>query len=49
VIDEVVEAYIRRRVAGYGLEVESVGVKDIIPPGDMKAILARPRRPRRRT
>ena len=41
VIDEVVEAHIRRRVAGYGLEVESVGVKDIILPGDMKVILAK--------
>jgi regulator of protease activity HflC (stomatin/prohibitin superfamily) len=41
VIDEVVEAHIRRRVAGYGLEVESVGVKDIILPGDMKLILAK--------
>ena len=41
VIDEVVEAHIRRRVAGFGLEVESVGVKDIILPGDMKLILAK--------
>jgi len=41
VIDEVVEAHIRRRVEGFGLEVESVGVKDIILPGDMKAILVK--------
>ena len=41
VIDEVVESHIRRRVEGFGLEVESVGVKDIILPGDMKAILAK--------
>jgi regulator of protease activity HflC (stomatin/prohibitin superfamily) len=41
VIDEVVEAHIRRRVPGFGLEVESVGVKDIILPGEMKAILAK--------
>ena len=41
VIDEVVEAHIRRRIEGFGLEVESVGVKDIILPGDMKAILAK--------
>lgn len=41
VIDDVVEAHIRRRVIGFGLEVESVGVKDIILPGDMKAILAK--------
>lgn len=40
-IDEVVEAHIRRRVEGYGLEVESVGVKDIILPGEMKVILAK--------
>ena len=41
VIDEVVGDHIRRRVAGFGLEVESVGVKDIILPGDMKLILAK--------
>jgi regulator of protease activity HflC (stomatin/prohibitin superfamily) len=41
VIDEVVEAHIRRRVAGFGLEVESVGVKDIILPGEMKVLLAK--------
>jgi regulator of protease activity HflC (stomatin/prohibitin superfamily) len=41
VIDEVVEAHIRRRVDGFGLEVESVGVKDIILPGEMKVILAK--------
>ncbi|MBL8514123.1 MAG: slipin family protein [Betaproteobacteria bacterium] len=41
VIDDVVNDHIKRRVAGYGLEVESVGVKDIILPGDMKAILAK--------
>jgi regulator of protease activity HflC (stomatin/prohibitin superfamily) len=41
VIDEIVEAHIRRRVVGFGLEVESVGVKDIILPGEMKVILAK--------
>jgi regulator of protease activity HflC (stomatin/prohibitin superfamily) len=41
VIDEVVGDHIRRRVAGFGLEVESVGVKDIILPGDMKLLLAK--------
>ena len=41
VIDEVVGDHIRRRVVGFGLEVESVGVKDIIMPGDMKLILAK--------
>ena len=40
-IDELVSAHIKRRVTGYGLEVESVGVKDIILPGEMKTILAR--------
>ena len=41
VIDEVVAEHIARRVAGFGLEVESVGVKDIILPGEMKVILAK--------
>ncbi len=45
VIDEVVNEHIKRRLTGkdggYGLEVESVGVKDIILPGEMKAILAK--------
>jgi len=41
VIDDVVGGHIKRRVEGYGLEVESVGVKDIILPGEMKAILAK--------
>jgi regulator of protease activity HflC (stomatin/prohibitin superfamily) len=40
-IDDVVSEHIKRRVAGYGLEVESVGVKDIILPGEMKLILAK--------
>ncbi|MFO1429175.1 MAG: slipin family protein [Candidatus Competibacteraceae bacterium] len=41
VIDEVVSAHIRRVVEGFGLTIESVGVKDIILPGDMKTILAK--------
>jgi regulator of protease activity HflC (stomatin/prohibitin superfamily) len=41
VIDDVVTEHIKRRVAGYGLEVESIGVKDIILPGEMKLILAK--------
>jgi len=41
VIDDVVGEHIKRRVVGYGLEVESVGVKDIILPGEMKTILAK--------
>jgi len=41
VIDDVVNEHIKRRVVGNGLEVESVGVKDIILPGEMKTILAK--------
>ena len=41
VIDQVVAEHIKRRVAEFGLEVESVGVKDIILPGEMKVILAK--------
>ena len=41
VIDDVVNEHIKRRVIGNGLEVESVGVKDIILPGEMKTILAK--------
>ena len=41
VIDDVVGEHIKRRVVGYGLQVESVGVKDIILPGEMKTILAK--------
>lgn len=40
-IDQAVAEHIARRVQGFGLEVESVGVKDIILPGEMKAILAK--------
>ncbi len=40
-IDDAVNEHIKRRVAGFGVEVESVGVKDIILPGDMKLILAK--------
>jgi regulator of protease activity HflC (stomatin/prohibitin superfamily) len=40
-IDQVIAEHIARRVQGFGLEVESVGVKDIILPGDMKLILAK--------
>ena len=40
-IDQVVAEHIQRRVEGFGLEVESVGVKDIILPGGMKTILAK--------
>jgi regulator of protease activity HflC (stomatin/prohibitin superfamily) len=40
-IDQVVAEHIARRVQGFGLEVDSVGVKDIILPGEMKLILAK--------
>jgi len=41
VIDEVVTAFVVARVAGQGLVLEGVGVKDIVLPGEMKTILAR--------
>ena len=40
-IDSVVSAHVKGRVAGMGIELDSAGVKDIILPGDMKAILTR--------
>ena len=40
VIDEVVTAHVRGKLEGYGLALDSVGVKDIVLPGEMKAILA---------
>jgi regulator of protease activity HflC (stomatin/prohibitin superfamily) len=40
-IDRSVADQVRARVAPAGLEVDSVGVKDIILPGEMKTILAR--------
>ncbi len=40
-IDQAVAEHIKRRVEGFGLEVDSVGVKDIILPGEMKVILAK--------
>jgi regulator of protease activity HflC (stomatin/prohibitin superfamily) len=39
VLDEVVFADVRTAVEALGLIVDSVGVKDTIVPGDMKAIL----------
>ena len=38
-LDEAIAAYIKTRVMEYGLKVTSVGVKDLILPGDMKTIL----------
>jgi regulator of protease activity HflC (stomatin/prohibitin superfamily) len=39
-IDEVVGAHVRRKFDGFGIEIGSVGVKDIVLPGEMKTILA---------
>ncbi len=39
-IDESVMTQVRARMADAGLEVHSVGVKDIVLPGEMKTILA---------
>ena len=41
VIDEVVSEYVARKLEGFGIEVGSIGVKDIVLPGEMKTILAR--------
>jgi len=40
VIDEVVSAHVRARLSALGLELDGVGVKDIVLPGEMKTILA---------
>jgi regulator of protease activity HflC (stomatin/prohibitin superfamily) len=39
VIDDVVSATMLPKLAPYGIALESVGVKDIVLPGEMKAIL----------
>jgi regulator of protease activity HflC (stomatin/prohibitin superfamily) len=39
-VDDVVSGHIAKKLAGFGLEIGSVGVKDIVLPGEMKAILA---------
>jgi len=39
-IDQTVLAQVRERLEGSGVALESVGVKDIILPGEMKTILA---------
>jgi regulator of protease activity HflC (stomatin/prohibitin superfamily) len=36
----VVTAHVRSKLAGYGLELDGAGVKDIVLPGEMKTILA---------
>ncbi len=40
VIDEIVTAQVRTKLSAYGLELDGVGVKDIVLPGEMKTILA---------
>ena len=40
VIDEVVTAHVRGKLEPYGVMLDSVGVKDIVLPGEMKTILA---------
>lgn len=40
VIDEVVMAHVKARLAVYGIELDGAGVKDIVLPGEMKTILA---------
>jgi regulator of protease activity HflC (stomatin/prohibitin superfamily) len=39
-IDDVVSTHVRTKLDGTGMVLESVGVKDIILPGEMKTILA---------
>jgi regulator of protease activity HflC (stomatin/prohibitin superfamily) len=39
-IDEAVGSQVRARMAPHGIELDRVGVKDIVLPGEMKAILA---------
>ncbi|WP_448886136.1 slipin family protein [Citrobacter telavivensis] len=41
VIDDVVSVQVKDRMAPYGIDVASLGVKDIVLPGDMKTILSR--------
>jgi regulator of protease activity HflC (stomatin/prohibitin superfamily) len=40
-IDSAVADYIRAKTTEYGIEVDSVGVKDIILPGEIKTILSK--------
>jgi regulator of protease activity HflC (stomatin/prohibitin superfamily) len=40
-IDTGIADYIRQKTADFGIEVESVGVKDIILPGEIKTILSK--------
>ncbi|MGL5059919.1 MAG: slipin family protein, partial [Microcoleus sp.] len=40
-IDRSISEYIRTKTSDYGIEVDSVGVKDIILPGEIKTILSK--------
>ncbi|MDD3610380.1 MAG: slipin family protein [Halothiobacillaceae bacterium] len=40
IIDGGVIQHVRARLEGFGIEIESLGVKDIILPGEMKTLLA---------
>jgi regulator of protease activity HflC (stomatin/prohibitin superfamily) len=40
-VDRYIADYIRTKTAEYGIEIDSVGVKDIILPGEIKAILSK--------
>lgn len=40
-IDTSVATYVRQKTADYGIEIDSVGVKDIILPGEIKTILSK--------
>lgn len=40
-IDTSVAEYIRQKTADYGIGVDSLGVKDIILPGEIKSILSK--------
>ncbi|MCU6392032.1 slipin family protein, partial [Enterobacter quasiroggenkampii] len=41
IIDEVVSKQVQGRLSSFGMEIASLGVKDIVLPGDMKTILSR--------
>ena len=40
VIDEVVTAHVRSKLEPHGIELDGIGVKDIVLPGEMRTILA---------
>lgn len=40
ILDELVSSQIQQKMTGYGIEVASLGIKDIVLPGDMKTILS---------